>query len=202
MKDLSIIIPFRDRHSHLRQTGPLLKRVGRVIVVEQCNNKPFNRGRLCNIGAKLSETEKIIIHDVDMKPTSLDYQFHGITHFAGRASQFNYKMPYPTYFGGVVGFEKALFEKVNGFSNDFWGWGGEDDDLYNRVKLKDFEINFFAKKFLSLNHKKQIDKDLHAQNVSLLESGINLDSGLSNCLEGAKINVEEINGYKWISADF
>jgi hypothetical protein len=101
-----------------------------------------------------------------------------------------------------VGFEKALFEKVNGFSNDFWGWGAEDDDLYNRVKLKDFEINFFAKKFLSLNHKKQIDKDLHAQNVSLLESGINLDSGLSNCLEGAKINVEEINNYKWISADF
>lgn len=24
------------------------------------------------------------------------------------------------------------FRKVNGFPNAFWGWGGEDDDLWNR----------------------------------------------------------------------
>ena len=25
------------------------------------------------------------------------------------------------------------FEKINGFPNDFWGWGGEDDAFYNRL---------------------------------------------------------------------
>lgn len=27
------------------------------------------------------------------------------------------------------------FEKINGFSNVFWGWGGEDDDLLRRIKF-------------------------------------------------------------------
>ena len=36
--------------------------------------------------------------------------------------------------GGVVAFSKDQFEKVNGFSNQFWGWGGEDDDLAMRVR--------------------------------------------------------------------
>ena len=32
------------------------------------------------------------------------------------------------------------FEEVNGFSNIFTGWGGEDDDLYNRLEEKGLTI--------------------------------------------------------------
>lgn len=31
--------------------------------------------------------------------------------------------------GGVLAFRPRHFRLVNGYSNEFWGWGGEDDDM-------------------------------------------------------------------------
>ena len=41
-------------------------------------------------------------------------------------------LPYKGLFGGAGSFTRAHFELINGFSNVFWGWGGEDDDLFQR----------------------------------------------------------------------
>jgi len=38
-----------------------------------------------------------------------------------------------TFLGGVVSFSKSDFEKANGYPNNFWGWGGEDDALNHRL---------------------------------------------------------------------
>ena len=45
---------------------------------------------------------------------------------------FFYSLPYNNIFGGAGSFSKEHFQLINGFSNQFWGWGGEDDDLYKR----------------------------------------------------------------------
>jgi hypothetical protein len=37
-------------------------------------------------------------------------------------------------FGGVSALSAAHVQKVNGFSNQFWGWGGEDDDMSQRIR--------------------------------------------------------------------
>ena len=54
--------------------------------------------------------------------------------------KFKYKLPYVDIFGGVSALSKKHFKQVNGFSNQFWGWGGEDDDMSQRVRHNDLKI--------------------------------------------------------------
>ena len=60
-----------------------------------------------------------------------------------------YKLPYSHLFGGVVSMTKAHFYSVNGFPNSFFGWGGEDDNMFRRLKyygkLKIQRIHEYAK---------------------------------------------------------
>lgn len=51
----------------------------------------------------------------------------GLTHLLSTC-----RLPYAGYFGGVSGLSKSQFLKINGFPNEYWGWGGEDDDIFNR----------------------------------------------------------------------
>lgn len=41
-------------------------------------------------------------------------------------------LPYPQYFGGVSALTPDQYLKMNGFPNEYWGWGGEDDDIATR----------------------------------------------------------------------
>lgn len=46
-----------------------------------------------------------------------------------------FRLPYVTLFGGVTSIKRKHFEVVNGFSNKFFGWGGEDDDMFRRFGI-------------------------------------------------------------------
>jgi hypothetical protein len=39
---------------------------------------------------------------------------------------------YEELIGGVLNIPREHFLTVNGYSNLYWGWGAEDDDLYYR----------------------------------------------------------------------
>ena len=43
-----------------------------------------------------------------------------------------FRLPYFEYAGGVISFTPEQFQAINGFSNVFSGWGGEDDNLRRR----------------------------------------------------------------------
>jgi hypothetical protein len=141
MKKLGIIVPYRNRYEHLQEfKKSIIKYLDSnsyenyvIIIVQQDDAKLFNRGMLCNIGFLESQKQKcdyIVIHDVDMIPTDVDYSFSEIPiHLATD------NIPFESYFGGITLFPSDLFKKINGFSNLYWGWGFEDDDLrYRCVK--------------------------------------------------------------------
>jgi hypothetical protein len=80
-------------------------------------------------------------HDVDMIPDeNVDYTYPEETpiHIATKLSKYNYGLGYDQYFGGVVLFTKEQAEITNGYSNDYWDWGQEDDDLFWRCYFEGY----------------------------------------------------------------
>ena len=43
-----------------------------------------------------------------------------------------HRLPYTGILGGVTAMRREQFYKINGYSNKYFGWGGEDDDLSGR----------------------------------------------------------------------
>lgn len=145
---LGIIVPYRNRYEHLAEFKKSIvsylstKDINyEIIVVQQDDAKLFNRGMLLNIGfkyAKKYRCDYVIFHDVDMLPVSVDYSYsdiplHMSTHFINEADEKEREI-FDTYFGGVTLFPSNTFELINGYSNKYWGWGFEDDDLLLRCK--------------------------------------------------------------------
>jgi len=139
---VGIIVPYRDREEQLQRfinhtTKYLSNRKldFLIIVVEQLDDKEFNRGKLLNIGfkeAKKKRCDYVVFHDVDMLAEKVDYSFSDIPmHLASD------NLPFDHYFGGITLFPIDYFEKINGFSNVYWGWGFEDDDLRYRCISKE-----------------------------------------------------------------
>lgn len=68
------------------------------------------------------------------------------------------RLPYADLFGGVSAMSREHFQLVNGFSNVFWGWGGEDDDMANRIKAHGLHISRYpanVARYKMLTHKKE-----------------------------------------------
>lgn len=183
----AIVIPYRDRKEHLER---FLDHYDgwKIFVIEQYDKRPFNRAKLFNVWFQEygRDYDYFITHDVDMyldysKSNSNVYDYPiNPTHIATRCEQFNYEMPYNDYFGGVVIFSREQFIAVNGFSNEFWSWGGEDDEMRNNV-LEKYQIDRREAYFHCADHPKFIDEDFYGKNLSLLYSGRSKSDGLNNC---------------------
>jgi len=159
-KSIALVVPFRDRGTHLekfRQRIQLLieawnvrgiRHKWMVFVVEQFDNELFNRGGLFNIGFEYAMAyEKrtgtpfdcVVMHDIDILPTiTVDYGWCLLPiQLSGEIECWDWSTPYADNVGGVVSLSPADWKKINGFSNQYQGWGGEDDDLYLRLKQND-----------------------------------------------------------------
>ena len=152
---LTVLIPYRDREDHLTRLIPSLtdelrreEVQFRVVVVEQGTAGLFNRGKLLNIGAHFAApfSDYFCLHDVDAIPISANYRcpsqplrlVSNLVTPSGEAQRTDY------YFSGAVSICKDQFFAANGYSNEYFGWGKEDDDLFFRLLLSGFVCYYDA----------------------------------------------------------
>lgn len=150
-KKLGIVVPYRNRFEQLQEFKRVMKKYMKrkkipfeIFVVQQDDAKLFNRGMLLNIGykyAKKAKCDYIVFHDVDMLPFRVDYSYSDKPiHLANRFKNIQREV-FDEYFGGVTIFPIDLFEKINGYSNKYWGWGYEDTDLLYRCIKNNVELD-------------------------------------------------------------
>lgn len=182
---MALIVPYRNRTEQLETFSRVMNTYfdgidmkWKMIVVEQGPRHPFNKAKLSNIGYDLSKgwADYFCFHDVDHLPAQpyIDYSYpeHNPRHLSMHFQSLGWKLAYPTIFGGVTVINAAQFQKINGHSNLFWGWGGEDDEVGERVRLGGMKIDrpehacFFS---LSYGHNRESkDEDNYQNNKKLL----------------------------------
>lgn len=158
------IIPYRDREKDKKRVVTyfnLLKTINNwsdnsalLFFSHQDNKALFNRGAVKNIGFKAIKELfpqhykdiTFVFHDVDIipnNPKEFDYKTtHGVVkHYYG----------YEYTLGGVFAIKGLDFEKTGGFPN-FWGWGFEDNCIYDRCINNNIKIDRSV--FYKINDKK------------------------------------------------
>lgn len=164
-----VIIPFRDRETHLRMFKEFWRwfakegavdgqrRVSRweIFVVEQFDALTFNRGWNFNVGLAIASAQTMaspditadmgldfdcaVIQDIDYLPEKgVDYAKCDVPiQLSAEIDRYNWKTPYLISAGGIVSASLHHWRTINGFSNEYYGWGGEDDELHHRFRLND-----------------------------------------------------------------
>jgi hypothetical protein len=164
---LGVIVPYRNRSLHL---GKFKRTISyyltknkidyNIFVIQQDGAKQFNRGMLLNIGFKYALEHKcdyVVFHDVDMIPSEVDYSYsdkplHLSTNFKYENNEKERDI-FEEYFGGVTMFPVEDFKKINGYSNKYWDWGYEDDDLLLRCKENNINLDTLKIKNFGRNGK-------------------------------------------------
>lgn len=154
----AIVVPFRNREQHLERfiayMGPYLKRNFpqdgfSLYIMEQADEKLFNRGFLLNAGLtrvyeRMRATQCVILHDIDLVPKYKNVPYTNCTkpiQLGSELQHHNWSYPYAKNTGGVISMHIVDWQTINGMSNDYEGWGVEDDDLYQRLLRNDLLRN-------------------------------------------------------------
>uniref|UniRef100_A0A6B0V966 Beta-1,4-N-acetylgalactosaminyltransferase n=1 Tax=Ixodes ricinus TaxID=34613 RepID=A0A6B0V966_IXORI len=213
---VAILIPYRNREEHLRvflynmhQFLPRQQIDYGIFVIEQDENGKFNRAKLFNVGylesLALYDYECFIFHDVDLVPEDDRILYtcpEKPRHLSVAISTLEYRLPYYGYFGGASVLSKKHMEFVNGFSNLYWGWGGEDDDMFSRLQHSNLNITRYPAeiaRYTMLGHVKETPSPERFMLLSGAGSRYHRDGLNSVKYERKKLVLKKL--YTWILVD-
>lgn len=198
---LIVVVPIRNRDRQLRNLIfnllPILQEQLNLsnndiemVVVEQNENKKFNKGKLLN-AAFLEHLKTCTNNNNDNNI----YLFHDVDIYPKKINVFDYKrmftLPneihhwygYNDCLGGFFACSTKTFQTLNGFHNDYYGWGREDEDLEYRANSCNIKIN--RKNFISRrsNHHIFDEDDFQNENKKKTDHVLNAKT----CLRDSKI---------------
>jgi len=167
---LNVIIPIRNRDKELDKITDHLDYIfsqqniiAKYYIVEQNDGKKFNKGKISNAAFKEAIKDNFsqyyLFNDVDVFPRDeylIDYRTptdNIIKH------QYGQKHCLGCFFLTT----KQVYQKINGYSNNYWGWGGEDVDLHNRAKVHGI---FIDRKGFIKRPNSIMDDDISASRVT------------------------------------
>lgn len=184
-KDLLIVVPYRNREEHLQgflQNSPKYfdkqELTYDVLICELDQQGDWNAGLSCNSVIDFiadKSYEWLYIHHVDVWPIDGKWKFpdNDNTVFFNMGD-----------YGSCL-MKLRTFLDVKGYSNSFWGWGGEDNELYGKLRQQGYncvdisDLNFVKYNTTFQNHERKFN-------------GINYANGIKNlCLlpESKKTNI-------------
>ena len=176
-RKMTLIVPYRHREEHLQIFIPTMEKYlttkgidYEILIIEQTDKKPFNRAKLLNIGVlhARKESEYFVFHDVDFLPENIDYTYcnYPLKPLKYVFENNHYREYGETILGGVTMIPKNIFLAINGYSNNYWQWGKEDDDLMMRLLFKGY-IPFYDQegKFKLLPHPPSLTRNTDGEYV-------------------------------------
>ncbi|XP_043936413.1 beta-1,4-galactosyltransferase 3-like [Protopterus annectens] len=215
----AIIIPFRNREAHLTHflyhMHPFLQRQQLnygIYIIHQAGNFTFNRAKLLNVGFKEAMNEEnwdcLYFHDVDLLPEDDRNTYtceSNPKHASVAMNKFLYRLPYLDYFGGVSALTPEQYMKMNGFPNNYWGWGGEDDDISKRVQYSGMKIHrppADIGRYTMILHEHDKGNEANEKRFELFENASNTwrTEGMNN-LKYHLLSVQYLPLYTNITAD-
>ncbi|KAM6210989.1 beta-1,4-galactosyltransferase 4 isoform 1-T2 [Sarcoramphus papa] len=220
LQRVAILVPHRNREKHLlyllEHLHPFLQRQQLdygIYVIHQAGSTKFNRAKLLNVGyleaLKEANWDCFIFHDVDLVPEN-DFNIYMCDrqpkHLVVGRNNTGYRLRYQGYFGGVTALTRDQFSKVNGFSNNYWGWGGEDDDLRIRVEMQKMRVvrpSADVARYTMIFHKRDHGNEENGERMKLLRqvSRTWKTDGLNSC-SYKLLSVEHNPLYVNITVDF
>nr|VZI46654.1 unnamed protein product [Spirometra erinaceieuropaei] len=158
-----------------------------IIIIEQAGNQSFNRAKLFNAAVREIKESRpsdplhgincYILHDVDKVPTSSSTVYECGQHVKQLATAFRSvtgtRWLYESFLGAVTALTWEHIERINGASNIFYGWGGEDDDLSLRLQLNNITVDRAAGSngiFFEFDANHQRDKNSDRDKLTTLEN--------------------------------
>ncbi|CAM9118991.1 unnamed protein product [Lampetra planeri] len=184
-----------------------------IYVIQQAGDATFNRAKLLNVGyleaLKDYSWDCFILHDVDLVPEN-DYNLYVCDsqpkHLVVGRNATGYKLRYKGYFGGVTAMTREQFHQVNGFSNTYWGWGGEDDDFASgEVELQKMKIvrpPADIARYTMVFHKRDSGNKINKDRMKLLgrTSQVWKKDGLNSC-SYKTLSIEKLPLYVNVTVD-